>query len=313
VTVGTSVTVAVTGDTPLNVASGSTLNLLTPISGTGSLLETGGGVLRLGVSGASTVGTQVGDITVDNGVLVVKSPGALGAANNTVSVNGVNSAGFNGAMVILEGGTGQTYTQNFTLAGRGATVNSSGAALLSLGNNVLSGSIQFGNSSTASALASGYGNLTIGGAVNLGSSQSLVIYGNGNTVISGPVSGFDLSNDRLIKQNQTVGTTLWLQNTGNTFLSSVRVDTGFVRVSDGRALGLNSTTTSMQASGGVFEIRADAATLASSVTNFASKGLTVAGANTTGSLFLDRAVGGFSIAQTVVINNFTTGSKLLGN
>ncbi|NBV35062.1 MAG: hypothetical protein EBR81_15040, partial [Proteobacteria bacterium] len=242
-------------------------------------------------------------------VLVVKAPGALGAANNTVSINGVNAAGFNGAMVVLEGGTGQTYTQNFTLVGRGATVNSSGAALLSLGNNVLSGNIQFGNPTTASALASGYGNLTISGAVNLGSGQALVIYGNGNTVISGLVSSQELSNDRLIKQGQTVGTTLWLQNTNNAFLSSVRIDSGFLRVSDGRALGLNSTTTSMQASGGVFEIRADAATLSSSVTNFASKGLTLAGANTTGSLFLDRAVGGFSIAQTVVINNFTTGNS----
>ena len=309
VTVGTSVTVAVTGDTPLNVAFGSTLNVLTPLSGTGSLLETGGGVVRLGVSGASSAGTLVGDITVDNGVLVVKSPGALGAANNTVSVNGVNSAGFNGAMVILEGGTGQTYTQNFTLAGRGATVNSGGAALLSLGNNVLSGNIQFGNPSTVSALASGYGNLTISGAVNLGSSQALVIYGNGNTVISGSVSSQEASPDRLMKQGQTVATTLWLQNTSNTFLSTVRVDSGFVRLSDGRAVGLNSTTSSMQASGGVFEIRADAATLASSVTNFASKGLTVAGAGGgTGYLFLDRAVGGSGLAQNVVIGNYSFGT-----
>ena len=304
VTVGTSVTVAVTGDTPLNVASGSTLNVLTPLSGTGSLLETGGGVVRLGVSGALSVGTLVGDITVDNGVLVVKSPGALGAANNTVSVNGVNAAGFNGAMVILEGGTGQTFTQNFTLAGRGATVNSGGAALLSLGNNVLSGNVQFGNSSTPSALASGYGNLTISGAVNLGSSQNLVIYGNGNTVISGPVSSQELSNDRLMKQSQTVGTTLWLQNPNNTFLSTMRIDGGFVRVSSGGALGANtslsgSNLASIQFNNGVLEIRADPAT----VNTFSSKTISVY--NNSGTIFLDRAVGGTGFAQTIQTGTFS--------
>ncbi|NBV85054.1 MAG: hypothetical protein EBS01_02035, partial [Verrucomicrobia bacterium] len=80
---------------------------------------------------------------------------------------------------------------------------------------------------------------------------------------------------------------------------------------DGRALGANNNWTvssvndSVTFNGGLLEIRADAATLASSLSNFASKTLSLYYGN--GTVMLDRAVGGSGLAQTVTMGTFTFG------
>jgi hypothetical protein len=97
-----------------------------------------------------------------------------------------------------------------------------------------------GMSTGATALGFAYGNTTISGPVTLGSGSVLEFRGAGNVVVSGLISGFDQAPDRLIKTWNVAPNTLTLSNPNNSFLSSVRIDQGFVRVSNGGALGRNT-------------------------------------------------------------------------
>ena len=118
------------GDTVIDGPLGASQLFSDGITGSGSLLKTGDSVLTLG--GTSTFS---GDITVNGGVLVVNGSSELGAATNTVTVNGVNSPGWDGGMLLLDAGTSSlSIAQNLSLDGRGATTNNSSSALLTLGS-----------------------------------------------------------------------------------------------------------------------------------------------------------------------------------
>ena len=111
------------------------MNVTGSLSGSGGLLKTGNGVLRLsGTAG----GGFTGDVTVNSGILAIMNSTALTGATAPVSVGGATGFGFSGGMLVLDGGTaGLTLSQGVTLAGRGplATNNTAGVSLLSLGNN----------------------------------------------------------------------------------------------------------------------------------------------------------------------------------
>jgi autotransporter-associated beta strand protein len=148
-----------TGNQIIDKKLGDLLDLQGGMAGYGSLLKTGDGVLKLG--GTSTFS---GDVVVSGGVVVVNGSSQLGAASNMVTVNGVNSPGFDGGMLLLDAGTGTlSIAQPLSLNGRGPTANNSTAALMTLGNVTLTGLVQLGNSATTSFLNSGYGNLVIEG------------------------------------------------------------------------------------------------------------------------------------------------------
>ncbi len=289
----------------LSTGQGIAIQLNGDLSGGGSLVKMGDGALRLAGAGS---GGFSGDVTVNGGALVLANGAALSGVSGLVSVNGVTGSGFTGGMLVLDGGgSGLTLHQGVTLSGRGPTVASAGAALLSIGNNTLNGSVVLGASSGASALAVAYGNTLVAGQLVLGSGSGTglqsIVTGNGNLIVGGVVGGFDNTLNKFVKQTGVLQTTLWLQNTANSFLSSVRVDPSTtLRVSDGRALGLNPSSQNVELNQGILEVRADAATLPS----FALKGLTLASGP--GTVFLDRAVGGTGLNQTLNINTFTFGA-----
>lgn len=299
------------GGTVTNEVLGQTDIITNSLTGSGSLLKGGDGVLILGGTGASTF---TGDITVNQGALVISGSNQLGAASNILSVTGwYYSATVLGGMAILEGGnSGVTLPQGLTLYGRGGpfTGISAGASFLSLGNNTLTGKVLLGSSATSygSVFMAGYGNTTLSGPVSLGnptSSYSSIFNGNGNVIIAGSLSSFSLltgANYHLQKYASTgITSSLWLQNTDNSFLSPVEIISGNVRVSDGRALGRN-TVTSVQMLGGNLEVRADSATLASGTSNFASKSIYL---GSTSNIIADRAIGGSSINGTLTMGSIS--------
>jgi autotransporter-associated beta strand protein len=159
---------------------------------------------------------------------------------------------------------------------------------------------------TSTALALGYGNTTVTGPLSLGVTNTATITGNGNLIVSGLISSFENSAtaDRLIKSQSSLATSLWLQNANNNFLSSVKIDAGFVRVSDGGALGRNANANVQYAAGGTLEVRADAAT----IPTFANKTISLAGANVA-YMVVDRALGGSGLGQTITFGSFTFGAN----
>jgi autotransporter-associated beta strand protein len=171
-----------------------------------------------------------------------------------------------------------------------------------LGNNTISGPVVMAGPATSTALAVGYGNTTITGPLSLGFTNTSNITGNGNLIVSGLISSFENATDRFIKSQTNLATSLWLQNANNNFLSSVNISAGFLRVSDGGALGRNTISNVQYAAGGTLEVRADAAT----IPTFANKTISLAGGNTT-YMVVDRALGGSGIGQTITFGSFTFG------
>ncbi len=273
------------------------------ISGTGNLGKVGSGDLVLSGNNSFT-----GDVVVNSGVFVLSGSGALAASPNMVAVNSANAAGFSGGMLVLEGGpTGMTLQRGLTLVGKGATSNPSGVALLSLGNNTITGPVLIGNAATTTTVASGYGNTTLTGPLSLGVGQVVTFLGNGNFILAGSISSFEQSTANLVKNSSSLGSTLWLQGANNSLYDSVVISGGFVRVSDGSALGKNGSFSTSFANvlfGGnaTLEVRADPATVGS----FSTKSI-LAPNNLIGTVFLDRAVGGSGLGQTVTFGSFSFG------
>jgi hypothetical protein len=251
-----------TGDTPFTGDLGELLDLQGGLIGYGNVLKTGDAIMR---PGTPPEGTFEGDITVNRGVLLVSGSGQLGDAGNTVSVHGASVFGLDGGMLVVDGGfQGLTISQTLTLAGRGpaASGNYLGRSLLSIGNNLFTGGLLLQASSVSSEFDAVYGNTTLAGAVSFGTGRQAIFSGNGNVIITGSMSSFESSIDRIVKTTGSLQqSTLWLQNNANNFLSSVGAEYGAtLRVADGRAVGSNPQS-AVRLEKGLMELRADPDTI----------------------------------------------------
>jgi autotransporter-associated beta strand protein len=129
------------------VQMGETVDMATQILGSAGLVKSGGGSLRLSNGGNNYSGLT----TVANGSLIISSMGALGSETSAVSVLTTNSTpqnanliGFGGGTLVLDGsgagfGAGFDFDRNLNLEGRGSSGN--GAALISIGDNNLTGTV----------------------------------------------------------------------------------------------------------------------------------------------------------------------------
>ena len=282
------------GDTLVDLDFGVSQTVTGPLSGTGTLVETGAGILRLVDAGTSTF---TGDFAINGGVLVVSGAGQLGAASNNVYVAGANNNNslFYGGQLVVDGGTsGITIAQDISLAGKGSMAPNGGASLLSIGNATYSVALLTGASVTETYLDFAYGNTTLAGPVQIATPGNRTYFGGaGNVIVTGLISGFEAANQKFVKGTGILSSSLWLQNTNNTFLSSISLTGGFLRVSDGRALGKNPSL-KIDFSSGVLDIHADADTLPS------FSGVNVSLGNGI-PIFADRAIGGSGLSQTVTL------------
>ena len=303
----------ISGDTTVDLGFGAVQSVTGGLTGSGNLLETGDGFLVLGGTGMSNF---LGTITVNGGALVVSGSGQLGAATNDIAVTGYNNYGYTGGMLVLDGGaSGLTIQQDITVSGKGSGPQG-GNAVLAIGNNTLSGALTLG-ANTTTQLGAVYGNTTLAGPVEIGLGNQTYLWGSGNVIMSGSLSSFEQTPARLTVSAGQISNSLWLQNTNNSLLSLTLNNLSRVRVSDGRALGSDPLSIlTLQSSGSaVLEIRADAATLASGTSNFASRNITLSsnqsGYHSVGStsyigthgIYVDRAIGGNGISQTVTLGS----------
>ena len=134
------------------VQMGEAVDIATQILGSAGLVKSGGGSLRLSNGGNNYSGLT----TVANGSLIISSMGALVSDTSVVSVlttnttpQNANLTGFGGGTLVLDGSAaGFDFDRALNLEGRGSSGN--GAALVSIGDNNLTGAVTASYSPQAS-------------------------------------------------------------------------------------------------------------------------------------------------------------------
>jgi autotransporter-associated beta strand protein len=239
----------------LHANLGESATIASIIGGTDGLTKTGGGSIRL----TNAANSYTGITTIANGSLIINSAAALGGTgtvsivtNNNTPLN-TSLIGFGGGSLVLDGTAGGiTFTRDVDFEGRGP-IGDRGAAILSLGNNTLSGILRSAISPlplspTAtirnSRINSVNGTLTLSGTVNVSGTATTTFLALGG-VNSAGVGNFDLT-------GILAGTgSIEKSGAGTLFLnpSSTSGFTGTIRIS-GSATGQQSSVRVTQASVG---------------------------------------------------------------
>ena len=224
-------------------------------------------------------------------MVVIDNAAQLGTGTTAISVTGIaqtGNPGYTGGGLVLDGLAAPiTLNREISVSGRGPGAANASAGLVSIGYNTIAGGLTLGSTASEGRVIATHGITTYSGGVDLGAGGSNIFNGNGNTIISGLVTGTDFAVDRFVKGGILVDTTLWLQNNANPFAQTLRIDSGSVRVSAVGALGQNTSGQSIDLNGGRIEIRTDAAA------GFASKSVFVRD-GTTGTIFVDHGIGTYS-------------------
>ncbi|HRH96343.1 MAG TPA: hypothetical protein PLB55_10440, partial [Prosthecobacter sp.] len=310
------------GTTPgLYAQMGESVTISSEIKGTVGLTKSGGGSIRLTNASNSYAGT----VSIAGGSLIISSEAALGGigAVNVTSGNptpsSVSPLGFNGGSLVLDGSAaGFTFSRNLNLEGLGP-VGGGGAALLSVGNNTLSGVVTTASSAQTPAtfrntrISSVNGTLTLSGTLNvLGAAGTTITTlgglnqsGVGNYSLNGILSGTGTleksgSGTLFLNPSNTSGFAgrLRISASATGQQSSVRVTSLNDGANTTSVFGTaNSGTTSapIDMNGGILEIRSDASL------NF-GKNVYQRASST---IFVGQAVGGAGVNGTVTFGNMS--------
>ncbi len=166
----------------VNLAQELTLHSL--LSGTAGLTLAGGGTLRL----SNTANDFSGPILLAGGSLVITNPAQLGNPTGPITVLGGNptpgntsTLGYTGGSLVLNGSAGGiSLGYDFNLEGNGP-IGSRGGALVSIGHNTLTGTVNLAFSSQTPAtfrstrISSVNGTLTLAGVLNVGGAAGTTI------------------------------------------------------------------------------------------------------------------------------------------
>ncbi|MCY2974337.1 MAG: autotransporter-associated beta strand repeat-containing protein [Planctomycetota bacterium] len=315
------------------------------LSGSAGLTLNGGGTLRL----TNNANDYTGTTTINNGSLIITSLSQLGLDPSTVVVTRQNSypgsgatIGFGGGSLVLDGTGGAiNFTRNLSLQARGP-IGDRGAALLSVGNNTISGNITAASpfpttpptagAGLNSRINSVMGNLTFAGGLDVAGTAgtTFTILGGNNTAgmnnftIAGPLTGTGTI-------EKTGSGTLFLNPSATSGFS------GRIRVGGGAAIGQSSVRISSATVGAnsVFGTEAAPATpmtfpLPGTIPAGAGSNSTIdmnggvlevrANANQTfannvyartgSTFFADRAIGGLAVGGTVTFGNLHSVSNV---
>jgi len=162
--INTSLVLTDIGSTAFNVASGSTLNIGAPISGSGALALTGGGNLVIGSGGSIGNG---GGTTIENGQLKIGSSGSISGP-----VKLIVAYGYNGELDLAAPSTSLSSMTSSTdsVAGTTATVNVATNSSLFTPALSVTGTLNFNSAASSNGL------IAIGGAPTLAAGSQLNLH-----------------------------------------------------------------------------------------------------------------------------------------
>ncbi len=291
-----------TGQIAVTIGNASTIE--SQLTGSGGLLKLNDGALKL----TNALNNYTGTTQIDAGSVIITDQAALGTDGSAIIVTGNSTRAVGGGSLVIGSGNnnldGLTFTRDLSLTGGGASGD--GAALNSVGNNVFSGTILTGGNplglnpvggtpiiASATRLASTFGTATVDGVLTVGpSGQSTEFTGNGNWVINSDIDGAG----NVIKS----GNGLMILEGNNTFGGVLQLSGGYARVSSMANLGTNAGNNGIYlTNGGRLEIRTDSPDFTT------AKRVQINSGTTTGTMFLDREIGGTGLNQTVTLGLFT--------
>jgi len=261
------------------------------LTGSTALVKTGLGTLRL----TNPSNDFTGSVTINAGLLSISNAAALGGTGPIV-VNGSSTRGLGGGALLLEGGygTGVTLGRAVELQGLGP-IAANGVALISVGDQTITGKLSNGTGLVSTAVHAAGGSLTMGDLeIN---NAGTITFGSGNTtgVSQYAITGALTGSGTLSKNG--AGTLLLKPSSATGYSGIVQVSAGSIRVTDTAVLGTSSATNAIDLNGGIFELRTDSTTFASSKRVNLNNGGTL-------DMIVDRAPGGTGLNQTVTFANF---------
>jgi len=263
----------------LHATMGDSATIASNLLGTSGLTKTGGGSIRL-----SGTNTYTGTTTISNGTLIISNGNQLGTDPSTVMVTGFNPVptstnlrGFGGGALLLDGtGSSVTFSRNLSLQGYGPIADRS-AALISVGNNTLSGAVSMGVSAFGSAVSTrmtaANGTLTLSGSLDIDTTIAIgttgtaisTLGGTNQTGVSNYLLNGTLTGDGTLEKSGG-GTLLLSPSNSAGFSGSVRVSTSTtgqqstVRITTPGALGTRTasgTTSVLDLNASLLEVRMD--------------------------------------------------------
>ncbi|MDZ7619345.1 MAG: autotransporter-associated beta strand repeat-containing protein, partial [Patescibacteria group bacterium] len=304
------------GSGAIRVNLGQAFVLNSQLSGTAGLTKTGGGSLRL----TNALNDFTGSILLANGSLVITDSSQLGASTSAIVITESNPMigntevfGFFGGSLFLDGSGGTiTLARDLSIQGSGP-ISDRGGALVSFGDNTLSGVVRTADGLNQPAgqprntrLISNQGVLTFANELNVGGTTSHVtILGGVNTAGSGGqfhLTGELSGSSYLDKQGAgalffdpsltaNFSGRLRISGSATGGQSTVRITSATDSSGNNSIFGTaNGTTTSapVDMNGGVLEIRSDSSLdfgknvyLRASSTLFAGPGVGGSGVNET--------------------------------
>lgn len=289
-----------TGNVRVNLAE--TVTLGSELTGSANLNKSGGGALVLSNASNSFTGT----VNISNGTVVVKNLSALGTSTNPITTTGSGSRGFGGGTLLLDGSSGSlNLSRTLSLQGRGTVVDR-GSALIAVGNNTLSGTVNMAVGNVNTRITSTNGVLNLTGTLNVAgtfASQFSILGG----INQGGVNNFNLSGTLTGTGTlEKMGGGMLLLNPssvsgfGGTFRISPN-STGTqssVRITANNVLGTRTATGTgavLDLNGGILEVRMNTPQVQSGGTLADANVFTRVGST----IFADRGIGGSAINQTL--------------
>lgn len=306
----------------IKVLLGESVDLATQILGSDGFMKTGGGSVNLTNGGNNYSGLT----TVANGSLIISSMGALGSENSTVSVlttntvpQNTNLVGFGGGSLVLNGLTaGIDFSRNLNLEGRGP-IGNNGSALLSLGDNTLSGVVTTAYSPQAATfrntrLSAVNGTLSLANTSTLNVQGTAVTtfttFGGSNTTGVGNVSVTGVVTGTGSIEKSGSGTLFWNPSDVSGFSGSIRASASAaagqstIRITTPNVLGsrtVNAANSAVDLNAGFLEVRMDNPEIK---TTGAANANVYSRSSTAATLYVDHALGSAEINKTMTLGEF---------
>ncbi|MBL9156005.1 MAG: autotransporter-associated beta strand repeat-containing protein [Verrucomicrobiales bacterium] len=275
---GGAITLAGSAPT-LHATLGDSATISSNLLGTAGLTKTGGGSIRL-----SGTNTYTGTTTIANGTLIITNGNQLGTDPSAVVVTGFNPVptstnvrGFGGGALLLDGtSSGFTFSRNLSLQGTGPIADRS-AALISVGNNTVSGAISMGvpafGSGVNTRMTAANGTLNLSGSLDVDTTIAIGTTGTTINTLGGTnqagVSTYNLTGaltgDGTLEKSG-VGTLLLNPSNTSGFTGAVRVSSSAtgqqstVRITTPGVLGTRTasgTSSVLDLNVGILEVRMD--------------------------------------------------------